>query len=268
MTSKKIFSNRSLPILVARILKITGAIITFAALFDILILPMPYQFGDRQWQIDLITSFVDRGIVPLVGIVLFLTGCSLDENPDSVTEGSISEQRPIWRDPRFWALALASFLGLVYVLAFPLHLNNVRLANQDALAEVNKQGSDAETQLSAQVTQEVESRRQQVSQLLAASDDQLNQLIKGGQLTQEQANRIKEFKAKPDSVEPFLQQQEEELRNQVKTQIGVREQTALETRKTDDLKSGLRIGLGSLLLAVGFITVGWTGLRNLRQSSR
>lgn len=266
MTSKKILSNRSLPVPVARILKIAGAIMTLAALFDILISPMPYQLGDQQWQINFVTSLVDRGIVPLVGIVLFLTGAGIDGATG--LEGGSRQPQPIWKNPQFWALALASLLGLLYVLAFPLHLNNVRLANQVALEELNKQGSDAEAQLGAQVTQEVENRRQQISQLLTASEDQLDQLVKGGQLTQEQADRVKEFKAKPSSVDTFLKQQEEELRNQIKTQVEVRKQTALETRKTDDLKSGLRIGVGSLLLASGFITVGWMGLRNLRQSER
>jgi hypothetical protein len=267
MTSKKISSNRSLPVLIARILKIAGLVITLAALFDILMLAIPYQLGDRQWQINVVTSLVDRGIVPLVGIVLFLTGDGVEggmTTGEPVPEGR-SERRAIWQDPRFWALALSSLLGLVYVLAFPLHLYNVGQANQAALEEVNQQGSTAETQLSEQVTQEVENRRQQINQLLAASPGQIDQLIKGGQLTQEQADKIKEFKAKPASVETFLTQQETELRKQVKTQIEVRKKTALDTRKTDDLKSGLRIGIGSLLLAVGFITVGWSGLRSLRQ---
>lgn len=266
MTSKNISSNRALPVSVARILKIAGLVITLAALFDILMVAMPYQFGDRQWQIDFVTSFVDRGIVPLVGIVLFLTGCGVDSGANGLEPAEGSGRRVIWQDPRFWAMALSSLLGLVYVLAFPLHLYNVGQANQAALEEVDKQVSAAETQLSDQVTQEVDTRRQQISQLMAASNEQVSQLIAGGQLTQEQADKIKEFKAKPDSVEPFLTQQEDELRKQVKTQIEVRKKTALETRKTDDLKSGLRIGIGSLLLAIGFMTVGWAGLRSLRQS--
>ncbi|MBW4466058.1 MAG: HpsJ family protein [Pegethrix bostrychoides GSE-TBD4-15B] len=268
MTSKKLSSHRSLPVQIARILKIAGLVITLAALFDILILSIPYQMGDRQWQIDFVTSIVDRGIVPLVGIVIFLTGYGLDSGLDRGMESALegrSERRAIWQTPRFWALALSSLLGLVYVLAFPLHLYNVGQSNQAALEEVNEQGEAAETQLSDQVTQEVEARRQQISQLMTANEDQLNQLISGSQLTQEQADKIKAFKAKPDSVEPFLAQQEEELRKQVKTQIELRKKTALEARKTEDLKSGLRIGIGSLLLAIGFITVGWSGLRNLRQ---
>lgn len=257
MTSKKVSSSRSIPVLIPRILKIAGLVITLAALFDMLIIPMPYQWGDQQWQIDVITSIVDRGIVPLVGIVLVLTGYGI--------EGTNSESRPLWQDPRFWACLLASILGLVYVLAFPLHLNNVRLANQTAIETVNQQATQAENELNQRIQTEIESRRQQISQLLAVSESQLNQLVQNGQLTQEQFNLIKQFKADPNKVEPFLKQQESDLQTQLKTEIGTSRERAQDSRKTQDLKSGLRVGIGSLLLAIGFITVGWAGLRNLRQ---
>jgi hypothetical protein len=258
MTSKKVSSSRPVPAIIAGILKTVGVVLTLAALFDILILAMPYQFGDRQWQIDLVTSLSERGIVPLVGIVLFLTGFAVNGWSDQ-------EKKPLWQDPRFWACLLASLLGLLYVLAFPFHLNNVRLANQSAVEQVNQQATQAETDLNKQIDTEITSRRQQINQLMTASEDQLDQLIKNGQLTQPQADLIKRFKSNPNEVEPFLKKQSDELRTQLQSEIGARKQKAQDSRKTDDLKSGLRVGIGNLLLAVGFITVGWLGLRNLRQ---
>ncbi|MCU0523642.1 MAG: HpsJ family protein [Elainella sp. Prado103] len=256
MTSKKLSSSRSIPNLIPQILKIAGLVITLAALFDMLIIPMPYQIGDQQWQIDVITSLVDRGIVPLVGIVLFLTGYGI--------AGMNGESRSLWQDPRFWACLLASVLGLVYVLAFPLHLYNVGQANKTAIEAVNEQASQAETELNQRIQTEIESRRQQIAQLLTASESQLNQLVQGGQLTQEQSNLVKQFKADPSKVEPFLKKQEADLQSQLKTEIGASRERAQDSRKTQDLKSGLRVGIGSLLLAIGFMTVGWAGLRNLR----
>jgi hypothetical protein len=258
MTSKYLSSGRSVPALVANILKITGLIITLAALFDILILPMPYQFGDQQWQINFVSSVVDRGIVPLVGIVLFLTGFSINSDSDA-------EPRAFWLDPRFWALVLASILGLFYVLALPLHISNVGAANQKAIEEINTQATQAADQLNQQIDTEIENRRQQINQLLPVSDSQLSQLVKGGQLQQNQADLIKGFKANPDSVEPFLKKQADELRTDLETQIEVRKKEAQDSRNSDDLKAKLRVGGGSLLLAIGFISVGWMGLRNLRQ---
>jgi hypothetical protein len=259
MTSKKVSSNRSVPDAIAGILKTVGVILTLASLFDILVLAMPYQFGDQQWQIGLVTSLSERGIVPLVGIVLFLTGFAINGSTDYA-------KRPLWQDPRFWACLLASLLGLLYVLAFPFHLNNVRVASQGAVEQVTQQATQAETDLTKQIDTEITSRRQQISQLMTANDDQIAQLVKNGQLTQEQATLVKGFKANPSSVEPFLKKQADELRNQLQTEIGTRKQKAQDSRKTDDLKSGLRVGIGCLLLSIGFITVGWLGLKNLRQA--
>lgn len=256
MTPKQTLSSRSISSLIGRILKTVGVVITLAALFDMLILSLPYQFLDRQWQIDLVTSMVDRGIVPMVGIALFLTGFAVD--------GNNIEKKATWQDPRFWAFVLASLLGLFYVLMFPLHLNNVRMTNQTAVEQVDQQAVQLEKEIDDRLTQEMDSRRQQITQLLAANDSQLEQLIKNGQLTQEQANVVKGFKADPKSVESFLKKQEGDLRSQLQAELDKRKQTAQETRKTEDLKSGIRVSVSSLLLAIGFITIGWVGLRNLR----
>lgn len=257
MTSKKVSSSRSVSSLIAHILKTVGIVITLAALLDMFLLPIPYQVAEQQWQIDFVTAFVDRGIVPLIGLVLFLTGFAVD--------GSSAERKAAWQDPRFWAFILASVLGIAYVLMFPFHLNNVRLANQSAIEAVNQQATQAETELNERLQTEIESRRQQINQLLTASNDQIDQLVQGGQLSQEQADLVKQFKAAPNTVEPFLKQQGEELQTQLQAEIGLRKKQAQESRQTADLKSGLRIGLGSLLLAIGFSIVGWTGLKNLRQ---
>lgn len=258
MTSKKVSNSRSVSSLIAHILKTVGIVVTLAALLDMFLLPMPYQLGERQWQIDFVTAFVDRGIVPLIGLVLFLTGFAVDGS-------SGGERKAAWQDPRFWAFILASVLGVAYVLMFPWHLNNVRLANQSAIEAVNQRATQAETELSERLQSEIESRRQQINQLITASDDQIDQLTQGGQLSQEQANVVKQFKTEPSSVEPFLKQQGEELQTQLQTEIALRKKQAQESQRTEDLKSGLRIGIGSLLLAIGFSIVGWTGLRNLRQ---
>lgn len=272
MTSNKLPNSRSISSLTGYILKTAGLIITLAAVFDLLITPMPYQLGDRQWQIDLVTSWVDRGTLPLVGIVLLLAGFGIDG------AHSREEQRAGWQDLRLWACGLASLLGLIYVLAFPLHLNNVRVANQTAVEQVNQQATQLETELNSRIQTgnsriqtEIESRRQQINQLLTATDEQLQQLVENQQLTQEQADQVKKFKADPNSVEPFLKKQETELQAQVdaevkklRDEIATRKQEAQSSRKTEALKSGLRVSLSSLLLAIGFITVGWTGLRNLR----
>lgn len=257
-------SNRLLasPIsaLAARTLKVVGLVIVITALIDIAILPLPYQFADRQWQINFISQVVDRGIIPLVGIVLFVTGYWIDSSTSDAPP-----RRSAWQDPRFWAFVLSSFLGLMYLLMFPLHLNNVRLSNQDAQTQIGQQVTQAQTEFDTRIQAELDSQRQQISQLVTASDDQIKQLVDAQQLSPEQAELVRKFKSDPNAIEPFLKEREAELRGQLQTQIGSRQTEAQQLATTEALKSGLRVSISSLLLAIGFIVIGWNGLRSLRQ---
>lgn len=260
MQSKKASSGRPLSSVASNAMKVVGVIITLSALLDIFILSMPYQFLDRDWQIDFVTQFVDRGIVPLVGIVLFLTGAWLKNQSEPRTE------RKMWQSSQFWALVLASVLGALFLLLFPLHLNNVRLAYQDSAQGITQEATGAETQLDNQINAEVESQRQQIDLLVSATDEQLNQLVETGRLSPDQLQLVRQFKENPDEIEPFLQQRREELATQAQTQLGVSREQAHQQLQTNALKSGLRVGVSSLLLSIGFIVIGWLGLRQLKQS--
>jgi hypothetical protein len=246
-------------LLASRTLKTVGIIMVLATLLDLIILPMPYLLGDRPWQINFVSQTVDRGIVPLVGIVLFLTGFWID--------GSTGEDRPrrsMVADPRFWACILASIMGLFYLLVFPFHLNNVRLTNDDALKTLNQQATQAESQgIDARLQQEVESTRQQLTLLVGANETDLQKLVTDGRLTQEQLEIVKKAKADPKFLDTFLQQRQAEAREKMQTQIGKEKTEKTKQIQGDALKSGLRVSISSLLLAIGFIVIGWTGLRGL-----
>lgn len=259
MQSKKITPSRSVSVLASRALKTVAIVVILGALLDIFVVPIPYQL-DRQWQIDFVTQAVDRGISLLLGLVLFLTGFWVDS-----AAGVAVERKNIWQDPRLYAFVLSSILGLFFLILFPLHLNNVRLGHQETLTTINKQATDTQSQLNSQIKTEMDSRRQQITQLLAATDDQLDQLVKEKRMTQEQADLIRKFKADPKSVDPFLKTQENGLRTKLQTELGVKKNEAQQKLTNEALKSGLRVGISSLLLAIGFIVIGWVGLRNVRQ---
>lgn len=258
MQSKPIAGSRPISTLAARALKTVGIIITLSVVLDLVVLSIPYQLTDREWQIDVVTQMVDRGIVPLVGIVLFLTGFWVDS-----TTGLTTTRKHRWQDPRFWALILASLLGALFLLLFPLHLNNVRGAYQASTQGITQDATQTETQLSSQIDREIQSRQQQIALLVTATDEQLNQLVQQERLSEEDADRVRQFKENPDAVEPFLQQTREQLTNQAREQLGTNREQAQQQLKSRALKAGLRIGISSLLLSIGFIVVGWLGLRNL-----
>ncbi len=53
------------------------------------------------------------------------------------------------------------------------------------------------------------------------------------------------------------------MANQRLNQIRQRRDEAEKQAKDNAWKSGLRIGISSLLLSIGYIIIGWTGLRGM-----
>jgi hypothetical protein len=256
MTSLKAPGSRPITPFISRALKTVGMIITLSVLLDFIVLSIPYQLLDRQWQLGFATQVVDRGIVPLVGLALLFTGYWVDS-----TSGQSRERLAWWKNLQLWAAILASVMGLMYILLFPLHLNNVRLNDATMQERVGKEAEQAETKLNQQLSGALQQQRAQIAQLLNASDAQLDQAVQANQLSQPEAEQIKSFKKNPESVGPFLEKQAQTLQAKGQTEIRSRKEDAQKAAQTESLKSGLRIGLGSLLLAIGYIIVGWTGLR-------
>ncbi|HEY9620800.1 MAG TPA: HpsJ family protein [Crinalium sp.] len=256
MSSSKALNSLKTASLASLALKTVGVIIFLAALFDIIIMPYPFQVLDRQWQINFITLAVDRGIVPMVGLALILLGYWVD-----AVSGLGGGDRSSRKTLGFVALIISCILGLFFVLAFPLHLNNVRLNNQQAIEKINQDSAQAETQLDQRLQAEVGQQRQQIERLLA-NPQQLDQALASGQVPEQQATLLKQFRQDPKSLDQFIEKRVAELKQQFQTEIGTRREQALRTARIDAVKSGLRVGVSSILLAIGFITIGWVGLRN------
>jgi hypothetical protein len=255
-------ASRPLSSLSALSLRVAGIIVTLSAVIDMLILPIPYQFGERVWQLAATTQIVDRGLVPLVGLALLFSSYWV-ENSAGIGQGD----RPLWATLRFWAAVLASILGLIYVVVFPLHLNNVRLNNAAVQEQLTQEAETAEGVAQQQLLAQVQQRRLQIGQLLQAPDEQLDGAVAQNLLSAEDADQIREFRENPETIDPFLQEQAQASLAEELTQIQEQREAGAEATRTDSFKSGLRVGLNSLLLAIGYILIGWFGLRFLGQTS-
>ncbi|NEO52852.1 MAG: hypothetical protein F6K54_07005 [Okeania sp. SIO3B5] len=250
----------------ARTLTIVGIIMILSSLLDFVVLSIPFNIGSRPWQIGLVTQLVDRGIIPMVGMALLFTGYWVSSN-----SGLQDNSKSSILDLRFWGLLLASLLGLIYLLMFPLHLNNTLLARTEAIERINQQASQAETQLEARVsTSEFQNQIQQrQSQLknqfstLLGDETRLNEALENEQLSEQVKNLLAQSKDNPQVLDEFLNRQAQQLPTQLLTRIRTRKQELEEQAKTNSFKSMLRTGLSSLLLAVGYIMIGWTGLKNM-----
>ncbi|MGF1494729.1 MAG: HpsJ family protein [Microcoleaceae cyanobacterium] len=248
-------------------IKLVGIVLVLSALVDYLVLLFPLNLMNRAWQLSTASQLVDRGIVPMVGMALILIGFWMD----NVAAGGTQKALKPLTDMRFWIAILASLLGLLYLLLFPLHLNNTRLARSEALSEINQRATQAETQLddrlgSDQFQQQVQQRKDQLRNQfsgLLSNEAQLNELIESGNLPQPVQQVLEQSKNDPAALDRFLEDQADTLPEQLKAQIQERKQQLEQEAKTRSFKSSLQTGLSSLLLAIGYITIGWTGLKTL-----
>ncbi|MEO1373297.1 MAG: HpsJ family protein [Cyanobacteria bacterium J06635_10] len=262
--------NRLATVNTSRTLKVVGIILILSFLVDVFILSFPFQPTNSGWQIRLATALVDRGIVPMVGLGMLFAGHWVDSFDDSSPSGI---------DLRFPALILSSILGLVFLLIFPLHLNNVRQSSDRDIEQITARAQQAESQVQNQLSQvqarlstdeakaQIEKQKNQVkaqfSELLK-DDTRYKQALENPNIPKQQKDLLKQFKADPKALDKFIAEQSnpQQLANQRLTQIRQNKEAAEKRAKDSAWKSGLRVGMSSLLLSIGYIVIGWTGLRS------
>lgn len=253
----------------ARTLKVVGIIMILSALLDAAVLSIPAESSDilsRGWQLALTSQVVNRGIIPMVGTALLFTGFWVDS-----ASGLGFESRHLWLDLRFWAILLANLLGLIYLLLVPLHLNNTRLELRETLALIERETAQQETQFQAQVKSEqfktqIEQlknvRRNQLTGLLQ-DEQRLQQILQSQETPELLKNILQQSKEDPQNLDKFLDQQAQALPTQYLTQIRTQKQQREKEARIQSRNASLQTGISSLLLAIGYITIGWTGLRTI-----
>ncbi|NEO27345.1 MAG: hypothetical protein F6K03_10730 [Kamptonema sp. SIO4C4] len=236
-------------------LKVVGVILIISSIVDYIILAIPFNPLDQDWQISFTNQFVDRGIIPMVGIGFIVAGYWIG-SAMSDGKGKISLS-----DLRFWSFLFASLLGLIFLLLVPLHLSNLNRARNQALQQIEQQVTQAES--------EIQSQFEQVNQLLQDNTrlEQLNQAIESGEVQGAQLEQLRTIRENITQLQGNPQALAER-REEAQTQLAERRQEAEQRARTNALKSGIRIGVSSFLLAVGYIMLGWAGFRSLAQGNR
>ncbi|MEM8637318.1 MAG: HpsJ family protein [Cyanobacteria bacterium P01_G01_bin.54] len=232
-------------------LKVVGVIMIISSLVDYLILAIPFSPLNPEWQIAFINQIVDRGIIPMVGIAFLVAGYWVAENVSGGSSGKIN-----FTDLRFWSFLLASLLGLMFLVFIPLHISTLGKAKKQAMLNIEQSAVAAETQIEGQLDA--------VEQLLGdtARQQELAAAIDSGQIEGAQLEQLVTIQDQIDQLKQdptALETQADEARSQLETRRKEAEQQANLTA----FKSGVRIGLSSLLLSVGYILIGWNGFRGL-----
>jgi hypothetical protein len=265
--------NRFTSVSTALTVKVVGIICILSFFVDFLILLLPFQPTDRVWQINLATALVDRGIVPLVGLGLLFAAYWI-ENADAGSD------RPQGIDLRFPSVIISSILGLMFLLIFPLHLNNVNQAKTQTVNRITQEADQAEAQLNNRFTQlqaqlNTDQGKAQLDQLrtqtkaqfseILKDDQRYKQALESSQIPPNIKELLKKAKTDPQALDKAIEQQTDiqTLRTQQLSQVRQRREDAQQQAKDAAWKSGLRIGISSLLLSIGYIIIGWTGLRGM-----
>jgi hypothetical protein len=237
--------------LAARVLLIVGAVLLVSSILDYLILLIPPNLGDSRWLLNTMTALVDRGIVPMVGIAMVIAGYWVQQR--SVPP----QQRTLARDPRFWMLGFATAFGLMFLAIIPFFLNGVRQFSTQEIERFNTEAQAAVEQLDTQVEQQ----RQQIQALLQ-NPERLNAALNSGQVPEEQVQRVREIQQDPTA----LDRQAQEFRTQAQQRIEENKNQAIARAQSQALKSSLKTGISSFLLAAGYLGMSWLGLSSRKKS--
>ena len=265
----KATNSRQISSMASRTLKVVGIILILSAILDSIVLSIPGQSADiftRGWQMALTTQVVDRGILPMTGMALLFTGFWVDSSV-----GSTQEPRNLFLDIKFVVIVLSTILGLFYLLLVPIHLNNTRLEVTESLAQIDREATAAESQLNAQmssdqfknqVEQLKSQRRSQITSVLS-DEKKLQEVLNNPQTPPELKKLLQDTKTNPKALDDFLNQQAQSLPEQARKEISTRKEQKEKEIRMRSRNSSFQTGISSLLLAIGYVTIGWTGLKSM-----
>ena len=248
----------------AFVLKVTGIILILGVLVDYAVLAIPPDFLNNSWLVNLINQWVGRGAVPLLGMAFIIFGIWIDRASNG--------ERNSGKGLLLSTLVLSLLLGAVFLLFAPFHFSSGRLASAEQTRQIdqlNQQTVAEQQQLDAQLAQQ----KAKVSALLA--DDQQvaqlqQQLDNAPPEQQARLQKIRETLNKVKANPKALDQEVEKARSQGMALIKQRQQSRqpaldqLHQAQTALQNSRIQAPLSSILLAIGYFTVGGIGLSAMR----
>jgi hypothetical protein len=236
-------------------LKTAGAVLILSSLIDLVFMlvfpPENLVLEGGRWWLYATSQLVDRGLLPLVGIAFMVTGdwIKIVSTEDGGNRGNIS---------RIAIFVLASLLGLIFVLIIPFQLNTT---NDFKDQELKKIGNEV-TQIEKGIKNNLQQINAQSKDSLKTQITAIEKELKGGQIPPERLNNLQITKSKLELLlndpKKFAQESEQNLQQLQK------QKQKVETQASERmLKTGVRTSLASFLLAIAYITIGWTGLKRV-----
>ncbi|NJN31071.1 MAG: hypothetical protein HC824_12065 [Synechococcales cyanobacterium RM1_1_8] len=240
---------------IALALKVVGCVLLAIAAIDYIVLLLPPDFSNPEWQFQLSSQITDRGVLPLLGVGLLTLSIWIEQFAGLSEKGSM----------RAVTLLASVALALLFLTMAPLHFVSAGQASAAATRQINERTAQSEAELETRLQQEraqINAVLSDPSQLTALDRELAKEDLPAE--SKERLTTIKEnltrFKADPT----LLEAQEAETRNRG---LGVIRTEGLEQSKRVSLefrKSRMRIPLSSVMLAGAFAFIFWTGFTQAR----
>ena len=243
--------------LAATSLKIVGGIAILLFLIDLLTVLFPPQLDNTAWLLNLTTQLLDRGIIPLVGIVLLFTGYWIDGNL-----GNAPRKSNLAADIRFWTCLLSAFLGFVFLLTTFFHPKFVFSQRGDALERLDNEAQELTAQMESRLSEEISVRRAQADALLN-NEEAFQAAVESGNLDEGTRTQIEQFRQDPEAFNQYWASQATEAQDRIKAGVGEDQQDKTSLVRTEATKALVRGVLSSILLTIGFAFIGGMGLSRL-----
>lgn len=245
------------------ILKVTGIIFIISSIVDFITLAIPVNLSDSVWQIGFVNNVVDRGIVPLLGMLLILIGYWFDTVFVEQTPSQKKKKSFNWKLPIF---TLAAIMGICYLLIIPIHIININEIRRTSLAQINLQAQQSETQIKSQQDQIQELIDDpQAAEKLEKSLAAINELSTSGRrLSPAQQERLVQEKQKLLTLQGYLDKPDglkKEI-NKLQTQLDGEKLKRVTETTLESFKQGVRISFNALCLGAVYSLLGWLGLKN------
>jgi hypothetical protein len=220
-----------------------GLVLIVTVLFDFIVRLAFTRLDTPEVQVGLLTEFIDRGVIALIGLALVYAGFWLNS---LVSRKNEHKGRSTWQKPQFWTFIFASLMGLIFLIMMPAHFGATGQVLTKTLTQFDQQEAQAKATLDQQ--------KRQADQIVASG--QIDEILKEPNLPPQQRALFEQLKKDPKAIETQLASQLAGIQKEKNEALDkVNRQTTLDR---------LRAEVRSLLLAVGFTVLGWTGLRDSR----
>lgn len=266
---KSTMSKSTTPALSAPfVLKVVGYVMILSTLIDYATLLFPPKFSDEQWVGSTLIQLVDRGVIPLIGMVFVYLSSYLEG-------GSLKpEGRKSLMTGRFAMMILSGLLGLLFLLAVPKHFINTSNVANAAITKIGEESKKQEETIPLQMQQRLAQYQEQFDKAkLESTLKQLGDILASGKNPQtgqnltpkemEEGKRQQQDYQKLKDDPSYLEKMAKEAGDKQLLELRDGKMKLEERARAEATKTSIRTGLGSLLLATAFSLISWLGFTEL-----